>query len=212
MISWYGSVLEPFPSMSPKIHTIAQYIYRFLVQRGRPRVDFTLVFITLTTVAQYQPRQCRFAQPQNIVRAPHIGPWHSSWNNIRLNDKHTAQPHPPHPPHLFDQWCKYPEPTWMRKYLPLNPRNSSHNVTISARHTLFCLVFGIVGLAHLGWTFHNFLWVHPQLNIFHCDSPSPLSDLYITHHLEGFFRYQKIFVCGCILSLIYFTATHWQAL
>ena len=70
----------------------------------------------------------------------------------------------------------------MRKQLWLNARSSSHNLTISACHTSFCLVFGIVRLVHLGRAFHNFLWVHPQLNIFNCNLPSPLSDLPIAHN------------------------------
>jgi len=68
------------------------------------------------------------------------------------------------------------------KYLRLNRKSSSHNLTISAGHASLCLVFGIVRLVHLDWAFHNFLWVHLQLNTFHCDSPSPLSDLSIAHH------------------------------
>jgi hypothetical protein len=70
----------------------------------------------------------------------------------------------------------------LREYLQLNPRSSSHNLVISASHASLCFVFGIVRVVHLGRPFHNFLWVHLQLNIFHCDSLSPLSDLSITHH------------------------------
>jgi hypothetical protein len=70
----------------------------------------------------------------------------------------------------------------MRKHLRLNPRSSSHNLTISAGHTSLCLAFGIVRLVHLGRAFHNFWWVHPQLNIFHCDSLRSLSDLSIAYY------------------------------
>lgn len=73
----------------------------------------------------------------------------------------------------------------LRKHLRLNPRSRAHNLTISASHASLCLIFGIVRLVHLGRTFHNFLWVHLQLNIFHCDSPNPLSDLSIAHHSPG---------------------------
>ena len=82
----------------------------------------------------------------------------------------------------------------LRKYPRLNPRSNSHNLTISASHTSLCLVFGIVRLVHLGRAFHNILWVHLQLYIFHCDSPSPLSDLSIAHHsphLRGGQRLQR---------------------
>ena len=67
------------------------------------------------------------------------------------------------------------------KYLLLNLKSSSHNLIISTSHTSLCLVFGIVRLVHLGRTFHNILWVHSRLNIFHFDSLSLLSDLFTAH-------------------------------
>ena len=134
-----------------------------------------------------------------VLRGLHSGPWHSSWNSIRMNGKHCILPST----RLIRPMCKhlplnprssshnltisashtYPRVIRpMRKQVRLNTRSSSHNLTISAIHTSLCFVFGIVRLVHLGRAFHNFLWVHPQLNIFNCNSPSPLSDLPIAHH------------------------------
>ena len=128
-----------------------------------------------------------------------------------MNGKHTASPNllDPHSPNLFDLFelhpqtystnqrpmskhlrlnqCVRPLTEPMCKYLLLNWRSSSHNLTISASSHTSRLVLGVVRLVQLGWVFYNLLWVYPQLNILHCDSPSPLSDLPGAHHSPATF-------------------------
>ena len=161
-MTWYVTLyLDPFLVRFLKYKQIAQYIYRFQVQT-LPRVDFTLVFMILTRTASTWTLTMPFCVPP--IHYSCTAYW-TSWNSIRMNGKHTACIlHASHPPDLFDQCVPSIEP--MRKHLRLNSRSSSHNLTISASHTSLCLVVGIVRLVHLDRAFHNFWWVHPQLNIF----------------------------------------------